>query len=106
MKTRLPTERCDRICPACGNSSVPVPLLDLAGCGNTRKTVYFPRVGNARKQPRGPENGVVGMSEPGSLAHCVDDNCDVNGNSCSRAGHVHQESPAACLLNGGDTVSA
>lgn len=55
---------------------------------------------------RGPENGVVGMSEPGSLAHCVDDNCDVNGNSCSRAGHVHQESPAASLLNGGDTVSA
>jgi hypothetical protein len=54
---------------------------------------------------RGPENGVVGMSEPGSLAHCVDDNCDVNGNSCSRAGHVHQESPAPSLLNGGDTVS-
>src|SRR5438552_18865272 len=53
-----------------------------------------------------PENGVVGMSEPGSLAHCVDDNCNVNGNSCSRAGHVHQESPAASLLNGGDTVSA
>jgi hypothetical protein len=50
MKTRLPTERCDRVCPACGNSSVPVPLIDLAGCGNTRKTVHFSRVGNARKQ--------------------------------------------------------
>ena len=40
------------------------------------------------------------MSERGSLAHCVDNNCDVNGNSCSRAGHVHQESPAASLLQG------
>src|SRR5579863_4673112 len=46
------------------------------------------------------------ITQPWSLAHCVDDNCDVNGNSWSRAGHVHQESPAAGLLNGGDTVSA
>jgi hypothetical protein len=60
----------------------------------------------SRSFPRGAENGVVGVSEPGSLAHCVDDNCDVNGNSCSSAGHVHQESPAASLLNGGYTVSA
>jgi hypothetical protein len=36
----------------------------------------------------------------------VDDNYDVNGNSCSRAGHVHPERPAATLLIGGDTVSA
>ena len=58
-----------------------------------------------RPLARGAENGVVGVSEPGSLAHCVDDNCDVNGNGCSRARHVHQESPAS-LLNGGDTVCA
>jgi hypothetical protein len=60
----------------------------------------------SRSFPRGPENGVVGASELGSLAHCVDDNCDVNGNGRSRSVHVHQESRAASLLNGGDTVSA
>ena len=46
------------------------------------------------------------MSEPGSLAHCVDDNCDVNGNSCSRTGHVHQERPTANSIDGRDTVRA
>src|SRR6266567_1243550 len=80
------------------HSTPPLTLCPMIGASQT------PRICAGRL--RELANEVVGMSQPGSLAHCMDDNCDVNGNSCSRAGDVHQDRPAASLLNGGDTVSA